>query len=103
MSRKITIGKNGVDFKQAAGMVREYQKSLNDKCLQLCRELCSAGVTVARVKIGDSGFGRHITLSSEITPEQAGCKAVLYMVTAMDDKDRIPRYSLASSVPYTLL
>lgn len=79
MSNKITIGKNGVDFKQAAGMVREYQKTLNDKCLQLCKELCAAGVTVARAKIGDSGFGRHITLSSEITPEQAGCKAVLYM------------------------
>lgn len=79
MAKKITIGKNGVDFKQAAGMVREYQKTLNDKCLQLCKELCAAGVTVARAQIGGSSFGRYIRLSSEITPQQAGCKAVMYM------------------------
>lgn len=79
MAKKITIGKNGVDFKQATGMVREYQKTLNDKCLQLCKELCAAGVTVARAQIGGSSFGRYIRLSSEITPQQAGCKAVMYM------------------------
>lgn len=79
MSKKITIGKNGVDFKQAADMIREYKSSLHTKCQQLCKELCAAGVTVARAQIGNSGFGRYIRLSSEITPEQAGCKAVLYM------------------------
>lgn len=34
---------------------------------------------MAQAHIGDSGFGKYIRLASEITPEQAGCRAVLYM------------------------
>ena len=34
---------------------------------------------MAQAHIGNSGFGKYIRLSSEITPEQAGCRAVLYM------------------------
>lgn len=34
---------------------------------------------MAQAYIGGSGFGKYIRLASEITPEQAGCQAVLYM------------------------
>lgn len=34
---------------------------------------------IARAYIGESGFGRYIRLSSEITPEKAGCKAIIIM------------------------
>lgn len=34
---------------------------------------------MAQAHIGGSGFGKYIRLASEITPEQAGCRAVLYM------------------------
>ena len=34
---------------------------------------------MAQAHIGGSGFGKYIRLTSEITPEQAGCRAVLYM------------------------
>lgn len=34
---------------------------------------------MAQAHIGGSGFGKYIRLASDITPEQAGCQAVLYM------------------------
>ena len=37
---------------------------------------------MAQAHIGDSGFGKYIRLASEITPEQVGCRAVLYMEDA---------------------
>ena len=38
---------------------------------------------IARAYIGESGFGRYIRLSSEITPEKAGCKAIIIMEDTM--------------------
>ncbi len=37
---------------------------------------------MAQAHIGDSGFGKYIRLASEITPEQEGCRVVLYMEDA---------------------
>lgn len=79
MSKKIICNFSASSFRNAAKYVREYQKSLDRKCEQLCFELCKEGIQIARTHIGSSGFGRYIVLSSEITPEQAGCKAWIYM------------------------
>jgi hypothetical protein len=59
--------------------IRAYQNDLNRKCEELCRRLTSEGISIAQAHIGDSGFGRYIRMYAEITPEQAGCKAVFYM------------------------
>lgn len=59
--------------------IREYQNDLNRKCEELCRRLTAEGIAIAQAHIGSSGFGKYIRLSSEITPEQAGCRAVFYM------------------------
>ena len=51
--------------------LRRYQSDLNRKCEELCRRLTQEGLQIAQAHIGNSGFG--------ITPQQAGCKAILYM------------------------
>lgn len=62
--------------------IQKYQQDLSRKCEILCRRLTEEGIRVAQAHIGNSGFGKYIRLSSEITPEQAGCRAVLYMEDA---------------------
>lgn len=79
MSKPISFGLSVSEIDRAIKELREYQKSLDKKCEQLCFELCKAGMPIARSYIGESGFGRYIRLSSEITPEKAGCKAILIM------------------------
>lgn len=59
--------------------LKAYQNDLNRKCEELCFRLCAEGMPIARAYIGESGFGRYIRLSSEITPEKAGCKAIIIM------------------------
>lgn len=49
----------------------------------MCFRLCAEGMPIARAYIGESGFGRYIRLSSEITPEKAGCKAIIIMEDTM--------------------
>lgn len=79
MAKKISFGLSVREIQSAIKEVKQYQNDLNRKCEELCRRLCAEGITIAQVHIGSSGFGKYIRLSSEITPQQAGCRAVFYM------------------------
>ena len=79
MSKTISFGLSVSEIDRAIKELREYKNSLDRKCEQLCFELCKAGMPIARSYIGESRFGKYIRLSSEITPEKAGCKAIFYM------------------------
>lgn len=59
--------------------IEEYKMDLQRKTELLCERLCAEGVLIAQAHIGSSGFGKYIHLGSEITPQQAGCKAIIYM------------------------
>ena len=79
MSKKIIFGLSVSEINRAIKELQSYQNSLDSKCQQLCKRLCNEGIQIAQVHIGSSGFGKYIHLSSEITPEKAGCKAIFYM------------------------
>lgn len=79
MAKKITMNLSQSSIQNAIKELRQYQNDLNRKCEELCFRLCAEGMPIARTYVGESGFGRYIRLSSEITPEKAGCKAIIIM------------------------
>ena len=79
MSKKISFGLSVKEVQNAIKEVKEYQNSLTGKCEELCRRLSAEGITIAQAHIGSSGFGKYVRLSSEISPEKAGCKAIFFM------------------------
>lgn len=79
MAKKISFGLSVSEINRAIKELQSYQNSLDAKCQQLCERLCNEGIQIAQVHIGSSGFGKYICLSSEITPEKAGCKAIFFM------------------------
>lgn len=79
MAKKITFGFSVGEIHGAIEQIRQYQNELNRKCELLCQRLSVEGIAIAQAQIGSSGFGKYIRLSSEITPEKAGCKAIIYM------------------------
>lgn len=79
MAKTISFGLSVREVQNAIKELRQYQSDLNRKCEELCFRLCAEGMPIARAYIGESGFGRYIRLSSEITPEKAGCKAIIIM------------------------
>ncbi len=76
---KISFGLSIKEIQNAIKEIKEYKNSLTGKCEELCRRLSAEGITIAQAHIGSSGFGKYIRLSSEITPETAGCKAIFFM------------------------
>lgn len=79
MAKKISFGLSVNEIQSAIKEVKAYQSDLNRKCEELCRRLTAEGITIAQAHIGSGGFGKYIHLGSEITPQQAGGKAVFYM------------------------
>ena len=79
MAKKISFSLSPSSIQAAIKEVKAYQSDLNRKCELLCKRLTSEGIAIAQAHIGSSGFGKYIHLGSEITPQQAGCKAVFYM------------------------
>lgn len=76
---KISFGLSVKEVQNAIKEIKEYQNSLPGKCEELCRRLSAEGIAIAQAHIGSSGFGKYIRLSSEISPEKAGCKAIFFM------------------------
>lgn len=79
MAKKISFSLSPSSIHAAIKEVRAYQSDLNRKCEFLCKRLNAEGISIAQAHIGSSGFGKYIHLGSEITPQQAGCKAIFYM------------------------
>ena len=79
MSKKISFGLSVKEIQNAIKEIKEYQNSLTGKCEELCQRLSAEGITIAQAHIGSSGFGKYIRLSSEITLEKVGCKAIFFM------------------------
>lgn len=82
MAKRISFGLSVKEIQNAIKEVKQYQNDLNRKCEELCRRMTAEGIIIAQAHIGSSGFGKYIRLSSKITPEQAGCRAVFYMEDA---------------------
>lgn len=57
--------------------LKKYQNELIKKCKLLATELAEIGVKVAEAKIGESPLGKYVSIQTNITEEQAGCKAIL--------------------------
>ena len=76
---KVSFGLSVKEVRSAIKEIKEYQNSLTGKCEELCRRLSAEGIAIAQAHIGSSGFGKYIRVSSEITPEKAGCKAIFFM------------------------
>lgn len=64
-------------IKKLQSDLRKYQSELTGKCKEFVEKLAQRGITVAQASISDSPLGKYITIKTETTPEQAGCRAVL--------------------------
>lgn len=79
MVKKISFNLSQKSIQNAIKEIRAYQNDLNRKCEELCRRLTAEGIVIAKSHISSSGFGKYVHLGSEISPQQSGCKAILYM------------------------
>lgn len=64
-------------IKQLQKELEKYRDSLTYKCRLLAEKLSEIGTNVINAKVDESPLGKYVTLKTDITEEQAGCKAIL--------------------------
>lgn len=78
MAKKtLTATLSASSIKALQKQLQDYQKDLTKKCRELAKQLSEIGIKVAEARIGESPLGKYVTIKTEITEEQAGCKAIL--------------------------
>lgn len=80
MSCEINFGLSVKEVNAAINELKQYKSDLNRKCEEFCRRLCEIGAEEAHSRISQSPLGKTITVSTEISPEKTGCKAILYAI-----------------------
>ncbi len=104
MSKKISFGLSVKEVQNAIKEIKEYQNSLPGKCEELCQRLSAEGIAIAQAHIGSSGFGKYVRLSSEISLEKAGCKAIFFMedsqkiVSQWQNQDGVQRKEISPAL-----
>ena len=77
MPKTITMTLSQSSIQNAIKELRQYQNDLDRKCEEFCRRLTELGKITAESHIGESPLGKYITVTTDIKPEKAGCKAIL--------------------------
>lgn len=94
MAKKViscSLSRNSI--KAAIKELEAYRDSLQGKCEEFVRRLCEVGEPVALARVAQSPLGKTVVIKSEITPEESGCKAALYMTGGMNQPEgREPFY-----------
>lgn len=57
--------------------LQKYKDDVVKKCRTFSERLAEIGINVARARIDESPLGKYVAIKTDITEEQAGCKAIL--------------------------
>lgn len=78
MAKRIKFGLSVNEINNAIKEVRKYKNDLQKKCEEFCSRLMQEGYVIAYKQANDSPLGKTLTFQSDISPTQAGCKAILF-------------------------
>lgn len=77
-----------------------YRDSLDDKCQELVMKLTEIGMDIAKARISESPLGKTITLVSNISPDKAGCEAVMLMSGTAKQSDMYEPFYTALAIEF---
>ena len=77
MQKTITMTLSQSSIQNAIKELQKYQNDLNRKCEEFCRRLTELGKITAQARVDESPLGKYVTITTDIQPEKAGCKAIL--------------------------
>lgn len=80
--------------------LRKYQYNLVRKCRLLAEMLAKKGITVANAKIGESPLGKYVSIQTNITEEQAGCKAILIATGEVKESDGYASFNTLLAIEF---
>lgn len=73
---------------------------LPNKCRQLATELLKIGVEVSKAKIDESPLGKYVTISTNISSDKVGTKAILIATGEVKKSENFPDFNTLLAIEF---
>lgn len=100
MPKKIKVDLSTSELKRLERELEQYKSGIIQKIKLLVKKLAEIGVEVAKANIDKSPLGHYITLQTDITEEQAGCKAILIAIGETIESDEYNPFNTLLAVEF---
>ena len=78
----------------------QYKDSLSIKCENLVSRLLQSGVAVSQTKISESPLGKYVTVTTNISADNIGCKGILLAKGAVKEQDGYEPFSILLAIEF---
>ena len=78
----------------------QYKDSLSIKCEKLVSRLLQSGVTVSQTKISESPLGKYVTVTTNISADNMGCKGILLAKGAVKEQEGYAPFSILLAIEF---
>ena len=78
----------------------QYKDSLPIKCEKLVSMLLQSGVAVSQAKISESPLGKYVTVTTNISADNMGCKGILLAKGAVKEQEGYAPFSVLLAIEF---
>ena len=88
------------DIEDLKSQLLQYKDSLSIKCEELVSRLLQSGVAVSQAKISESPLGKYVTVTTNISADNMGCKGILLAKGAVKEQDGYAPFSILLAIEF---
>ena len=78
----------------------QYKDELPTKCEKLVSLLLQSGVAISQAKISESPLGKYVTVTTNISADNMGCKGILLAKGAVKEQDGYEPFSILLAIEF---
>ena len=78
----------------------QYKDSLPIKCEKLVSRLLQSGVAVSQAKISESPLGKYVTVTTNISADNMGCKGILLAKGTVKEQEGYAPFSILLAIEF---
>lgn len=78
----------------------QYKDSLSVKCENLVSRLLQSGVAVSQSKVSESPLGKYVTVTTNISADNIGCKGILLAKGAVKEQEGYAPFSILLAIEF---
>ena len=95
---KSNLSVNGIEALKS--QLLQYKDELSTKCEKLVSRLLQSGVVVSQAKISESPLGKYVTVTTNISADEMGCKGILLAKGAVKEQDGYAPFSILLAIEF---
>ena len=101
MAKKVSkadLSVNGIESLKS--QLLQYKDSLPIKCEKLVSRLLKSGVEVSHTNLSESPLGKYVTVTTNISADNMGCKGILLAKGAVKEQEGYAPFSILLAIEF---